>query len=600
MNRASKRIEGRMIRRSRDGASDSTGHAPAGVHEPTFHEIQERFESAFANAPIGMALIDTAGHWLQVNAALCEMTGFDEHQLLRGSLAAITHPDDVDIDADERRRLQTGEIASYQVEKRYVHARGRLGWALFTMSIVRDREGLALHLIAQVQDITDRKELEGQLVYLTDHDFLTGAFNRRRFAQELEREVERSRRYALGGAIVVIDLDNFKLINDTFGHDAGDDVLKGIAAALRARTRTTDLLARLGGDEFAVLLPEVNVEEASMVARELVKALGLHTAVLGDQTIQVTASAGVAAFDGLSDAQVLACADHAMYEAKSAGRNRVAIHDHAAGRRRVAEHTEDADWLRSALQEERFELYSQPIFDLARNHVSHYEVLVRLHDGGQTVAPAAFLHVAERFGLIQAIDTWVIRKAVGLIAAHRDAGRRLTLAVNLSGKSIGDHDFTVGAEAAITEHGIDPAQVILELTETSVIANIDEARRFAVRMRHLGCQFALDDFGSGFSAFFYLKNLPFDYIKIDGDFVRGLDRSPTDQLIVEGIARIAEGMRIRTVAEFVADGATLEILKRAGIDFAQGYHIGRPAPVEEMLAVAGARTEMGAVGFEPT
>ena len=427
-----------MVRRSRDGASDSTGHAPAGVHEPTFHEIQQRFESAFANAPIGMALIDTRGHWLQVNAALCEMTGFDEHRLLQGSLAAITHPDDLDIDADERRCLQFGEIASYQVEKRYVHARGRLGWALFTMSIVRDQEGLALYLIAQVQDITDRKELEGQLVYLTDHDFLTGAFNRRRFAQELEREVERSRRYALGGAIVVIDLDNFKVINDTFGHDAGDDVLKGIAAALRARTRTTDLLARLGGDEFAVLLPEVNVEEAATVARALVKALGLHAAVLGDQTIHVTASAGVAAFDGLSDTQVLAGADHAMYEAKSAGRNRVAIHDRTAGRRRVAERTEDIEWLRSALHEERFELYSQPIFDLARNHVSHLRgpapAARRRTDGRSR-------HVPARRGAVRADPgdrPWVIRRAVGLIAAHRDAGRRLTLAVNLSGKSIGD------------------------------------------------------------------------------------------------------------------------------------------------------------------
>jgi EAL domain-containing protein (putative c-di-GMP-specific phosphodiesterase class I) len=194
--------------------------------------------------------------------------------------------------------------------------------------------------------------------------------------------------------------------------------------------------------------------------------------------------------------------------------------------------------------------------------------------------------VAERFGLIQAIDAWVIRKSVALIAAHRDAGHHLTLAVNLSGKSIGDHDFTLLAEEAITEHGIDPAQIILELTETSVIANIDEARRFATRMRQFGCQFALDDFGSGFSAFFYLKNLPFDYIKIDGDFVRGLDRSPTDQLIVEAIARIAQGMQMRTVAEFVTDDATLDILKRAGIDFAQGYYIGRPAPVYEVLPLA--------------
>ncbi len=585
VNRALRHVDVRFLRRPGDGASDASDKAPAGTREATFHETQQRFESAFANAPIGMALIDTDGRWLQVNAALCEITGCTERRLLKGSLAAITHPDDVDIDADERLRLQTGEIASYQVEKRYVHARRRLGWALFTMSIVRDQAGAALHLIVQVQDITDRKELEGQLVYLTDHDFLTGTFNRRRFAQELDREIERARRYALDGAIVVLDLDNFKDINDTFGHNAGDDLLKGIAAALRSRTRTTDLLARLGGDEFAVLLPEVSVDEAAVVARDLVKALGQHTAVLGDRTIHLTASAGVAAFDGLSDVQVLAHADHAMYAAKAAGRNRVMTYDHTAGEPTVAERVDDVEWLRAALNEERFELYCQPIFDLARDRVSHYEVLLRLREGDQTVAPGAFLHLAERFGLIQAIDAWVIRKAVALIAAHNDAGDRLTLAVNLSGKSVGDHDFALLAEEAITHHGIDPAQIILELTETSVIANIDEAKRFADRMRQLGCQFALDDFGSGFSAFFYLKNLPFDYIKIDGDFVRGLDQSPTDQLIVQAIARIAEGMQIRTVAEFVTDDATLQLLKAAGIDYAQGYHIGRPAPVHELLAL---------------
>jgi diguanylate cyclase (GGDEF)-like protein/PAS domain S-box-containing protein len=572
----------------RDGASDRAGNSHERRRQPTFHEVQQRFESAFANAPIGMALIDTDGRWLQVNAALCQITGYGDAELLQGSLAAITHPDDVDTDADERARLQAGDIASYQVEKRYIHARGTLGWALFTMSIVRDQDGTALHLIAQVQDITDRKELESQLVYLTDHDFLTGTFNRRRFEQELDREIERSHRYPLGGAVVVLDLDNFKEINDAFGHKAGDDMLKGIAAALRARTRHTDVLARLGGDEFAVLLPEVSVDEATMVARELVKALSGHTAVLGDRTMHVTASAGVATFDGLSDVQVLAHADHAMYEAKRAGRDRVVVHAVAAPDRapRVEMRGDEVEWLRSALREERFELHCQPILDLELDAVSHYEVLLRLRDGDQTIAPASFLHVAERFGLIQAIDAWVIRQSVGMIAAHAGAGRPLTLAVNVSGKSIGDRAFATLAEQAIVEQGIDPAQLIIELTETSVVANIDEARRFAVHMRQLGCQFALDDFGSGFSAFFYLKNLPFDYIKIDGDFVRGLDRSPTDQLIIEAIARIADGMQLRTVAEYVGDDATVQILKRAGVHFAQGYHIGRPAPVREVLRLA--------------
>jgi diguanylate cyclase (GGDEF)-like protein/PAS domain S-box-containing protein len=569
----------------RSTGSDS---APGRSHEADLYELQERFESAFSNAPIGMALIDMAGRWLQVNDSLCSITGYARAELLAGSLAAITHPDDVDADADDRARLLAGEIASYHVEKRYVHARGRLGWALFTISIVRDERGAALYRIAQVQDISDQKQLEARLVYLTDHDFLTGMFNRRRFEQELHREIDRSRRYGTGGAIVVLDLDNFKDVNDAFGHKAGDDLLKGITAALRERIRQTDVLARLGGDEFAVLLPEVTIEEASVVAGELVKALGQHVAVLGDQSIRVTASAGVATFDGLGDVQALACADHAMYEAKGNGRNRVAVYSPGkpTDGQRAVDRIDEVERLRRGLEEDRFELYCQPILDLTTGLIAQYELLLRLHDGDDIVVPGVFLYAAERFGVIQAIDTWVIRQAVALIAAHARAGRVLTLAVNLSGKSIGDHDMASLAQEAIADHGIDPTRLVFEVTETTLIANIEEAKRFASRLRHLGCRFALDDFGSGFGAFYYLKNLPFDYIKIDGDFVRGLGDSQTDQLIVQAIARIAEGMHMQTIAEFVADDATLAILKQAGVDYAQGYHIGHPAPVREVLDLA--------------
>jgi diguanylate cyclase (GGDEF)-like protein/PAS domain S-box-containing protein len=564
---------------------DDPDHAVDGSPDASLHVVHQRFESAFSNAPIGMALIDMRGHWLQVNDALCSITGYSRDELLEGSLAAITHLDDLDIDEQDRDRLLAAEIPSYQVEKRYAHARGRLGWALFTFSIVRDLSGSPLHLIAQVQDISDRKQAEGRLVYLTDHDFLTGTFNRRRFEQELYREIERSRRYPTGGAVVVLDLDNFKAINDAFGHNAGDDLLKGVTAALRTRMRHTDVLARFGGDEFAVMLPEVTIEEAGVVAGELVTALGHHTSVLGDQVIRVTASAGVAAFHRLSDSQVLAHADHAMYEAKRAGRNRVAIYSPtAAGRHRAEDRVDEAERLRRALQENRFELFCQPVLDLQTAEVSQYELLLRLRDGDDLVVPGVFLYAAERFGLIQAIDGWVIGEAVRLIAEHEKAGRSVALAVNLSGKSVGNRELATVAENAIAEHGIDATRLIFEVTESTVIANIEDAKRFATRMRRMGCRFALDDFGSGFGSFFYLKNLPFDYIKIDGNFVRGLAQSETDQFIVQAIARIAERMKKETIAEFVTDDAGLEILREAGVQYAQGYHIGRPAPVRDVLS----------------
>jgi diguanylate cyclase (GGDEF)-like protein len=457
------------------------------------------------------------------------------------------------------------------------------------VSIVRDDQGTALHLVSQVQDISERKELAQRLEYLTDHDFLTGLVNRRRFEQELCREAERVARYGTPGAVLVIDLDNFKDVNDAFGHKAGDDLLKGVAGAVRHRIRQTDLLARIGGDEFAVLLPQTDADQAQVAADGIVKAMGRHVAVLGDRSIRVTASVGVALFDGLSAVEVLACADLAMYEAKQAGRNRFALYDPGRGRRQqVSARLAEVEHLRTALEENRFVLYGQPILDLRENRVCQYEILLRLRNegDGEPLTPSTFLYVAERFGLIQAIDSWVARQAIALIAEHERAGRRLVLHVNLSGKSIGDPRVAALTESALAEAGIDPSRLVFELTETAAIANIEEAKAFAHRLRARGCRLALDDFGAGFGSFYYLKTLPFDYFKIDGDFIRGVAASPMDQLVVGAIVGIARGMGKQTIAEFVTDDEALRLLEKAGVDYAQGYHVGRPRPLRDLLQTA--------------
>lgn len=548
--------------------------------------MHARFESAFANAPIGMALVDMEGRWLQVNDALCRFTGYTRDELKATTLRALTHPEDVDLDADSLRELLDGRTPSYQIEKRYRHAWGHHVWGLLTVSIVRGDQGKALHLVSQVQDISERKELAQRLEYLTDHDFLTGLVNRRRFEQELCREAERVARYGTPGAVLVIDLDNFKDVNDAFGHKAGDDLLKGVAGAVRHRIRQTDLLARIGGDEFAVLLPQTDSEQAQVVADGIVKAMGRHVAVLGDRSIRVTASVGVVMFDGLSAVEVLACADLAMYEAKQAGRNRFALYDPGRGRReQVSARLAEVEHLRVALEEDRFVLYGQPILDLRENEVRQYEVLLRLRNvgNGELLTPSTFLYVAERFGLIQAIDGWVARQAIALIAEQERAGRRLVLHVNLSGKSIGDPRVAALTESALAEAGIDPSRLVFELTETAAVANIEEAKAFAHRLRARGCRLALDDFGAGFGSFYYLKTLPFDYFKIDGDFIRGVAASPMDQLVVGAIVGIARGMGKQTIAEFVTDDETLRLLERAGVDYAQGYHVGRPRPLRDLL-----------------
>jgi diguanylate cyclase (GGDEF)-like protein/PAS domain S-box-containing protein len=555
--------------------------------EQGLREVRERFESGFTNAPIGMALLNMNGGWLQVNDALCRITGYAEDDLKAITLNAITHPEDIGLAADDHQRLLAGEIPSYQVEQRYRHAWGHYVWMLLTVSVVRDVHGSALHVIQQVQDISERKERARQLEYLVDHDFLTGLYNRRWFERELAREIERAKRYGTPGAVLVIDLDHFKDINDSLGHRAGDDLLKGVAGLLKLRARQADVLARLSGDEFALLLPQTSADDAEIVADEIVKTLSRRMAVSAAESVVVTASVGVAVSDGLTDTELLAYADLAMYEAKGAGRNRFAVYLPAKrGRERVSARLAEAERIRHALEEDRLLLYGQPILDLNANEPHSYELLVRLPGvpGGKPLLPSAFLYVAERFGLIQAVDGWVARSAIQLIAEHARSGRPLVLNVNLSGKSVSDPKLALLIEAALDEAEIDPTCLIFELTETAAIGNFEQAMIFATRLRGRGCQFALDDFGAGFGSFYYLKNFPFDYIKIDGGFIRDLASNPMDQLVVQAIVSIAQGLGKRTVAEFVAEPETVRLLRTIGVDCVQGYYIGEPRPIMEVIS----------------
>jgi len=556
------------------------------IAERGLHEVQARFESAFTSSPIGMALVDMDGRWLQVNDALCRITGHTRDELRATTLQAITHPDDVDRDIDSMQELLDNKVSSFQIEKRYSHAWGHYLWVLLTVSLVRDHRGKPLYVVSQVQDISERKQLAARSEYLIDHDFLTSLFNRRRFEEELTREAERSSRYGGKGALLMIDLDNFKNVNDTFGHRAGDDLLQGVAGTLRHRVRETDVLARVGGDEFAVLLPEADADQALIVADSILKTLSRKVAVVGEQSIHITASVGVALFDDHKAEEVLEFADFAMYEAKRAGRNRVAMYRPSGGHReQVTARMAEAEPICRALEEDRFLLYCQPILDLKQNEVCQYELLLRLRaaKGDELLQPSSFLYIAERFGLIQEIDYWVARQAIALIAEHARAGHRLVLHVNLSGKSIGDPSVAAHIEEAIADSGIDPRCLIFELTETAAIASIEEAKAFAHRLRASGCRLALDDFGAGFGSFYYLKTLPFDYFKIDGEFIRGIVASPMDQLVVGAIVGIAQGMGKKTIAEFVTDDDTARLLEKSGVDYGQGYHFGRPRPLRDVL-----------------
>ncbi|MDX6666782.1 MAG: hypothetical protein QOK04_162, partial [Solirubrobacteraceae bacterium] len=479
------------------------------------------------------------------------------------------------------------EIPSYQLEQRFIHADREVSWVMLNASLVSDDSGAPLYCIQQLQDIEERKRFEGQLAHLADHDPLTGLFNRRRFGREVSRQISYAQRYGGGGAVLIIDIDNFKQINDTLGHNAGDEVMMEVAHLLRERLRDTDILARLGGDEFAVLLPHAAADDAEALAQALLDAVrGESIAVGGERPTRLTTSLGMAFFGTGSKTtpeDLLIDADVAMYDAKQQGRDRFAFASHEQRQRMAAKQT----WtqrIRQALENDLFVLYCQPILDLRTNRISQHELLLRMpgeHD--ELILPAAFLYTAERSGFIRAIDRWVLGRAIRLLA-ERKSGRNLRLEVNISGSSVTDPDLPAFIERELNASSIDPADLILEVTETAAIANMAQARRFVARLTDIGCGFALDDFGAGFGSFYYIKHLPFDYLKIDGEFIRNIARSDTDQLILKSIVEMAEALGKQTIAEFVGDQESIRLLREQHVDYAQGYHVARPRPLSEIWA----------------
>jgi diguanylate cyclase (GGDEF)-like protein/PAS domain S-box-containing protein len=554
--------------------------------EDALREAEDRFRSAFDDAPIGMAIRTLDGRFLRVNRALCEITGYPRDQLETMRYQSITHPDDLARDEKAHRDVLAGVTAHYRSEKRYIHSDGHVVPVDLSATVVRDGDGEPLHVLTQIQDITERKRFEGQLQYLADHDSLTGMFNRRRFEEELTRELDSAARYGGQLAVLAIDLDDFKYINDSLGHSIGDELIVLVGEALRARLRRSDVLARLGGDEFAVILPRLDEATALTVAETLLEAVaGVDLVGLGARAGgKVSASVGVAMFDpgsGLSADELLVEADIAMYDAKEAGRARAIVYDATEDREeRMLSRMTWADRIREALVDNAFVLYSQPVRSLTGDPIARCELLLRMQgDNGDVIPPGSFLFIAERFDLIQDIDRWVVSRAIELLAEQQAAGNDIVLCVNLSGKSVTDPRLPDHIASELGAHGANGRGLCFEVTETAAVVNIDRARQFARRIAELGCEFALDDFGAGFASFYYLKHLTFDLLKIDGEFVTDLANSVTNQLVVKAVVDIARGLGKRTIAEFVEDAETLELLRGMGVDCAQGYHIAKPAPL---------------------
>jgi diguanylate cyclase (GGDEF)-like protein len=418
---------------------------------------------------------------------------------------------------------------------------------------------------------------EAELRYLADHDSLTGLLDRRRFRAELDQYVSFSARYGGRGAVMIIDIDSLKGINDEYGHHAGDNLIRQVAAVMRERVRETDIVARLSGDEFAILMPQTDVEGALHLGEDLRAQIAESIQPTPDAS-PATISVGITMFGGekgIGAESVLVAADQAMYRAKEGGRNQIALfRDPDEPQRGPERRQTTAARIRDALTDDRLSLHTQPIRSLASGGIERYELL----------PAASFIAAAERSGMIQELDRWVVGRALELLSERERKGSPLSLHVNISGASLTDISVLEFIERRLDEGGADPTRCTFEITETANVYDYERATGFADRLIEFGCQVAIDDYGAGFGPFHYLKRIPFDLIKIDGSFVRDMPRSDADQLTVQAIVQIARGLGKTTIAEYVQDDQTAEMLREYGVDMAQGYHLGRPVGLDEAFA----------------
>ena len=453
-------------------------------------------------------------------------------------------------------------------------------------SPIRNEAKEVIGSVVLLHDVTELRGLARQMSYQATHDALTGLINRREFERRLEEAIESGHRGESQHVLCYLDLDRFKVVNDTSGHLAGDSMLREVAKVLRDAVRDSDTVARLGGDEFGMLLIGCPLEKARQIADDVTRAVGDYRFVWKDKIFNIGVSIGLLELSRESGSleEILAAADSACYVAKKQGSGRVAVY--SAKDEALARHTGEIQWLQklqSALKENRFHLYHQIIVPAYGDDATGpaMEVLVRLQDeGGNDIPPSEFVRAAERYRLMGLVDRWVVQttlSALGRGAIPISAKR--SVAINISGQTLGDLQFLEFVVECLDSTGVTPSQVCFEITESAVVANLDHARRFVGVLHGMGCEFALDDFGSGVGSFSNLKNLQMDYLKIDGSFMRNLSRDSVNQAMVTAMIKLARTLNFKVIAEQVEDAAALDTARRMGVDYVQGYAVGRPQPL---------------------
>lgn len=454
-------------------------------------------------------------------------------------------------------------------------------WCNTVISPVKDKNGKIVNFLAVQEDITEKRASEERIKYLAYHDEMTDLLNRARFMELLGERLLISQGTRERGVLLMLDIDHFKFINDSYGHGLGDEILRSASRLLKKVLQDqTAILGRLGGDEFAVYLPSMDEGKGLEMAERIREQIEAFRS--GSHPFRMSASIGVAVYPvhGMSVSELFTRVDAAMYRAKELGRNRCHLYrneDHIL--EDIHSRLKWKERILKALDDDRFDVWTQPIVGLDDEKISHYEALARMRDeDGNTLLPGAFIEVAERFDIIGAIDRRIIKKTLSLMSEAGRRGKPYIFSINLSGKDLMDDGLLHFIRSAIAETGADPGRIVFEITETAAVYDIERAINFIQALKSTGCRFSLDDFGVGFTSFTYLRELDVDYIKIDGSFIRNLTKNSNDQLFVKAIADVARGMGIKSIAEFVESEETFRILKKLGVDYAQGYHVGKPEP----------------------
>lgn len=566
----------------RRSAEDARRHAEQAV-------FAEKERAQVTLKSIGDAVISTRADGLieYLNPVAERLTGWKAGEARGRPLAEVVHLIDEGTRvavADPARSL-LARVGGIQPEHPVLVTRSGQEIAVQESAApIYDAEGSAVGAVFVFRDVTQERHLKRALSYQATRDALTGLINRREFDHRLQRAVTRAQRGEGQYALLYIDLDQFKLVNDTCGHQAGDRLMRSITGLLRTRVRASDTIARLGGDEFGILLGECTLDHAVHIADGVRQAIHGYRFEWGSTTLSIGASVGVVEIkrETASSASLLSAADIACYAAKEAGRNRVHVYESSG----LSSREREMHWaarITRAVEDDRLELYFQPIIPTAGSSAGaqpFHELMVRLRDeDGRLIMPGEFIPAAERYNVMPAIDRWVVRQATAILSRRLEqAGEAPLLAVNLSGNSLNDQSFLDFVLQQTADSAV-ARSLCFEITETAAVTSLSDATYFMQELRGRGCKFALDDFGSGLSSFMYLKTLPVDFLKIDGQFVTHVTSSSLDRSMVEAVGNIGRTLGIRTIAECVESREVLEELKRIGVDFLQGYFLGSPQPI---------------------